>query len=200
MLPHCGERWDEKTLGTSLLGGGNHTYREERRGDGRGSFLTMASAMRLASNPLFNGSDKDFGKRPKLERCDLTLSANVTRADLAGRRGGLRLEGNVAGSPPIYGVVAYFDSVHDGGYRAPTATSVPNAAGRFAIEVSDLARCANGDLRVEFCHANGAVSERRLGFSVTHDGNVDLTQWAPAMNSPQHRQHCESLKNSIRHS
>ncbi len=177
MLPHCGERWDEKALGTSLMGGGNHTYREELRGEGKGSFLTMASAMRLASNPLFNGSDKDFAKRPGIEHSKLTLSTNVTRADLAGRRGGLRLEGTVTGSPPIYGVVAYFDSVHDGGYRAPTATSVPDAEGRFAIEVSDLARCANGDLRVEFCHANGAVSERRLNFSVSSDGNVDLTQW-----------------------
>ena len=34
-LPHCGERWDEKKLGTSIMGGGNHTYREERRGEGK---------------------------------------------------------------------------------------------------------------------------------------------------------------------
>jgi hypothetical protein len=45
------------------------------------------------------------------------------------------------------------------------------------IEVSDLAPCESGDLRVEFCHANGALSERHLGFSVTLDGCVDLTQW-----------------------
>src|SRR5262249_8203089 len=57
-LPHCGERWDEKALGTSLMGVGNHTYREELRGEGKGSFLTMASALRLASRPLFNGSVK----------------------------------------------------------------------------------------------------------------------------------------------
>ena len=37
-LPHSGERQDEKELGTSLMGGGNHTYREERRGEGKGSF------------------------------------------------------------------------------------------------------------------------------------------------------------------
>ncbi len=176
-LPHCGERWDEKVLGTSLLGAGNHTYREERRGEGKGSFLTMASAMRLASRPLFNGSDKDMARQPQLEHCKLTLSTNVTRADLAARRGGLRLEGTVTGSPPIYGVIAYFDSVHDGGYRAPTATAVPDSRGAFAIEASDLASCANGALRVEFCHVNGSVSERQLGFSITPEGRVDLTQW-----------------------
>jgi hypothetical protein len=176
-LPHCGERWDEKALGTSLLGGGNHTYREERRGEGKGSFLTMASAMRVAGRPLFNGSAKDQEQPGRIRSCTLTLSTNITRPDLATRRGALRLEGVVAGSPPIYGVIAYFDSVHDGGYRAPTATSVPDSEGRFAIEVSDLAACGNGELRVEFCHANGAVSEKRLGFSVTADGQVDLSEW-----------------------
>lgn len=176
-LPHCGERWDEKALGTSLMGAGNHTYREELRGEGKGSFLTISSAMRLAARPLFNGSDKNMAEPPKLEHCRLTLTTNVTRAELVGRRGGLRLEGAVTGSPPVYGVIAYFDSVQDGGYRAPTATSVPDASGQFAIEVSDLARCAAGTLRVEFCHANGAVSERRRGFSVTTEGRVDLTQW-----------------------
>jgi hypothetical protein len=96
---------------------------------------------------------------------------------MAGRHGTLRVEGTAQGSPPIYGVIAYFDSAHDGGYRAPTATSVPDAQGRFAIEVSDLAPCEFGELRVEFCHANGAISERRLAFSVTPKGSVDLSEW-----------------------
>ncbi len=165
-LPHSGERWDERALGTSLMGLGNHTYREERRGEGKGSFLNMASAMRLASRPLFSGRDEGAAQRPVLRRCELALSTNVTRADLVGRRGGLRLEGTVLGTPPVYGVIAYFDSIHDGGYCAPAATSVPDAQGRFAIEVSDLAPCRAGRLRVEFCHANGAVSEKRLAFSV----------------------------------
>lgn len=178
-LPHCGERWDEKPLGTSLMGSGNHNYHDERRDEGKGSFLTMASAMRLAARPLFNGSDKDEVKPAQLENCKLVLSTNLTRAGLRGRRGALRLEGTVAGSVPVYGVVAYFDSMlnSQSAYQAPTATSVPDAEGRFAIEVSDLVSCANGQLRVEFCHANGAISERRLGFNVTSDGSTDLTQW-----------------------
>lgn len=176
-LPHCGERWDEKTRGTSLLGGGNHTYREELRGEGKGSFLTMASAMRLASRPLFSGSDKNMAERPKLQQCKLSLSTNLSRVDLAGRRGALRVEGAVRGSPPVYAVIGYFDSSHDGGYSAPSATTVPDESGNFAIEVSDLAQCANGELRIEFCHANNAVSERRLGFAVSSEGKVDLSQW-----------------------
>jgi hypothetical protein len=176
-LPHCGERWDEKTLGVSIMGAGNHTYREERVGKGPGSFLTMASAMRLAGRPLFNGSDKGMTEEGVLQRCTLILSTNVTRSDLMGRRGAVRLQGTVAGSPPVYGVVAYFDSRHDGGYSSPTAAAVPDAQGRFAIEMSDLDACGDGDLRVEFCHVNGAVSEQHLGFSVNGEGQLDLSQW-----------------------
>jgi len=191
-LPHCGERWDEKALGTSIMGGGNHTYREERRGEGKGSFLTMASAMHLVARPLFNGSDKEETKPGQLGKCTLSLSTNVTSAALARRRGALRLEGAVEGSPPIYGVIAYFDSARDGGYRAPTATSVPDSQGQFAIEASDLSPCGDGELRVEFCHANGAVSERRLGFSVTPEGCVDLSQW-------ELRQALEPVANAVGH-
>ena len=176
-LPHCARRWDEtKTLDTSIMGHGNLSYRQEPGGV-KGASLMMASAMRLATSPLFNGSDKGLVEPAKLEQCSLTLSTNVTRADLAGRHGALRVEGTVQGSPPIYGVIAYFDSVHDGGYRAPAATSVPDSQGRFAVEVSDLAACGDGGLRVEFCHVNGSVSTRRLGFSVTPEGWVDFSQW-----------------------
>lgn len=176
-LPHCGERWDEKPRGTSLMGVGNHTYREERRDDGPGSFLTMASAMRLVSRPLFSKSDRDATLVPRLEQSEFQLSTQVTRSDLVGRRAALRVEGIVRGTPPVYGVIAYFDSRRDGGYHAPSATAVPDAEGRFAIEISDLAPCPQGELRIEYCHANGAVSESRSPFRVTSDHSVDLQEW-----------------------
>lgn len=176
-LPHCGERWDEKPLGTSLMGVGNHTYRNERREKTKGSFLAMASAMKLAGRPLFTGSDRGLFEAPQVKRVEFGLSTHVTGRSLAGRRGGLRVEGAVTGTPPIYGVVAYFDCRRDGGYTAPAATSVPDAEGRFAIEVSDLTGCENGELRLEFCHANGAASLRRAKFGVRADGMVDLSDW-----------------------
>ncbi len=175
-LPHCGERWDEKPRGTSLMGGGNHTYRNERRGDKPESFLTMASAMKLAGRPLFSKWDQDIALAPKLELSELQLTTNVSRPDLAGRSAALRVEGTVKGTPPVYGVIAYFDSRRDGGYNAPTATTVPDAEGRFAIEVSDLEPCASGELRLQCCHVNGAISESRVPFRVTHDGRMDLDQ------------------------
>jgi hypothetical protein len=176
-LPHCGERQDEKLLGTSIMGVGNHTYHDELRGEGKGSFLAMGSALHLAGRPLFNGADTGMTEEGRLETCDLLLTTNLTRSDLASKPRALRLTGTVAGSPTIYGVIAYFDSLRDGGYHAPSATSVPDAQGRFAIEISGLEPCENGELRVEFCHANGAVSERELNFAVKEDGQVDISLW-----------------------
>ena len=173
-LPHCGRRWDQQALGQSLMGSGNHNYREEQRGEGLGSFLAMASAMKLAGRPLFSKSDDEIGLKPRLEQCEFDLTTKVLRRDLAGRRAALRLEGTVRGTPPIYGVIAYFDSTHDGGYTAPAATAVPDAQGRYAIEVSDLAPCRSGELRIEYCHVNGGVSESRDRFAVTENGTVDL--------------------------
>ena len=57
-LPHCKARPDEAVRGTALMGSGNRTYGDELRGDGRGSVLTLAHALRLASHPQFSGSVK----------------------------------------------------------------------------------------------------------------------------------------------
>jgi hypothetical protein len=165
-LPHCGERWDEKPLGTSLMGDGNLSYRDERPGEARGSFLTMASAMKLASRPLFSKSDKDMELAPKLEKSEFKISTNVSRKDLVGRPSTLRIEGTVKGKPEVYAVIAYFNSLNDGGYHSPAGTAVPDEKGRFAIEVSDLVPCSKGELRIEYCHVNGAVSTKRAPFSV----------------------------------
>jgi hypothetical protein len=169
-MPHSGERWDEKEQGRSLMGVGNLHYRVP----GEGAFLTMASAMRLAARPLFNGSDKGFGQVPKLKECKLTLSTNVTRVDLIGRPAGYRLEGTVVGTPPVYGVIAYFDSRHDGGYRSPTATAVPDAEGKFAIEISDLEPCKDCQLFVSFCHANGTTTGRLQKFTIPGNSKQEL--------------------------
>lgn len=48
-LPHCRARNGEDPGGrTALMGSGNRTYAEERRGEGPGTFLTFAHALRLA--------------------------------------------------------------------------------------------------------------------------------------------------------
>ena len=71
-------------------------------------------------------------------------------------------------------MIAYFDFAHDGGYTALAATAVPDAQGRYTIEISDLAPCRYGDLRIEYCHVNGTVLERHDRFAVTKTGAVNL--------------------------
>jgi hypothetical protein len=70
-LPHCQARDDEAARGTALMGSGNRTYGEELRGEGKGSFLTLAHALRLASHPQFSGSVKGLGAEPRAEFLDL---------------------------------------------------------------------------------------------------------------------------------
>jgi hypothetical protein len=175
-LPHCGERWDEQGFGKSLMGIGNLTYREERRGDGKGSFLTMASAMKLAARPLFSGSTKGLDDEVRLKECDMRFSANATTTNLLGRHATVHIEGIAKASPAIYGVIAYFDSKRNGqsAYRAPTATAVPDAKGKFAMEVSDLVPCDDGEIRIQFCHVNNGVSVRRFRYKVATGGVVTL--------------------------
>jgi hypothetical protein len=122
--------------------------------------------MKLASRPLFSKSDKDMALAPRLEKSEFQLSTNVSRKNLVGRTGTLRIEGTVKGKPQVYAVIAYFNSIQDDGYYSPTATAVPDEKGRFVIEISDLAPCSKGELRIEYCHVNGAVSVKRAPFKV----------------------------------
>ncbi len=173
-LPHSGDRWDEKPRGMCVMGVVNPTYRAERRGEKKVSRLNMASVMKLASRPLFNGSVKGMTEKLPNFRAEINVSTNITRADLAGRRAALHIEGTVKSAVPVYGVIAYFNSLGDGGYHSPTATSVPDADGKFAIEISDLQPCENGAMRLEFCLVNGGERQRQFKFSVTKDGVAGL--------------------------
>ena len=55
-LPHCRGNGDEISDGTALISTGNHTYFEELRNEGAGTFLSRAHALRLASHPQFSNS------------------------------------------------------------------------------------------------------------------------------------------------
>lgn len=52
-LRHCAEGEQLAPFGESLMGSSNYTWREERRGAGRGSFLLDNDAMQLIAWPPF---------------------------------------------------------------------------------------------------------------------------------------------------
>ena len=172
-LPHNRERADEReAFGTALMGSGNRTYGEERRNEGRGSFLTLAHGLRLASHPMFSGSMKEVGRPANARPTDLRIEARGNR---------FLFSGTVTADPPVYAVVAYMDPDGGGDYDATTATAIPDAQGRFELDCNALAPGKNAELRVVFLQANGVASgflsatPFRYPYRVAADGSVDVS-------------------------
>jgi hypothetical protein len=171
-LPHNLERDDEReAFGTALMGSGNRTYGEERRGEGKGSFLTLAHALRLASHPIFCGSVKGI----HIKANAVTSELKITQRDK-----GFVFSGRVTADPPVYGVVAYMDPDGGGDYNATTATAVPDKEGRFELDCQALAPDKPAQLRVVFLQANGVASgflsntPYRYAYRVDKEGRADI--------------------------
>lgn len=148
-LPHNRERdFERAVLGTALMGSGNYSYKEELRDEGRGTFLTFASATRLASLGLFNDRVKGLDTKPTCELDDMRF---------AFRKGSLVVGGRVVSDVPAYAVVAYNDPDGGSDYDAVPWTCAVKPDGSFALAVQDLLP-GSLDLRLTICHANGAVS------------------------------------------
>ncbi|NQT88438.1 hypothetical protein HQ560_16850 [bacterium] len=162
-LPHNGQTRDEaRKLGTALMGAGNHTYRRERWSGRKGSFLTFASAVRLAAHPLFTGSDRGRDKPGQSKLRDLSYG---------GTGKSLTIKGAVVATPAAYAMIAYVDPEGRGDYDA-VATAVPVTDGSFEIKTA----CAKGgphQLRLVACCPNGATSTHRFTFTANKDGEPD---------------------------
>ncbi len=173
-LPHDAEQPGQlPTLGHSLMGSGNRTYRQEDRGEGPGSFLTLPDALRLASHPMFSGSERGVGE---------TVTGRLTdvRAALVGD--GVEFCGRVESSVRPYAVVLYSDhyAKAKGGrppaisdYDSPTWTAPLGADDRFAIHVAGL-RPGRAQFRLLACYVNAASSEFKFPFTVDDAGKPDV--------------------------
>ena len=172
-LPHNRERADEReAFGTALMGSGNRAYGEERRGEGRGAFLTLAHGLRLASHPMFSGSVKGFDLRPEVAVQNLEVVKTGT---------GFKVSGRVMADPPAYAVVGYMDPAGGGDYDAATCTAVPDGEGRFVLEATGLVPGKGQQFRVVVAQASGAMSTFvgsnspwTVPYDVAADGGVDL--------------------------
>lgn len=173
-LPHNRERPDEReAFGTALMGSGNRTYGEDRRNEGRGSFLTLAHGLKLASHPIFCGSVKGI---------DLPPNAELAEVKIEGKGGGFVFSAKVSADPPPYAVLGYMDPEGGGDYDATTCTAIPDGEGRFTLEANALAKGKPGVFRVVVVQANGAASSFASAttsfiypYHVAADGAVDLS-------------------------
>lgn len=170
-LPHCKERPDEAARGTALMGSGNRTYGDELRGEGKGSFLTLAHALRLASHPQFSGSVKGM---------NLPVEAKIDNLKLTVEGKAIHVAGKLTANPPAYAVVAYFDPDGGSDYNATTATAVPDSEGNFTLSSDALVPGKSGELRLIPLHVNGSTggwlsqTKFRYPYEVKRDGTPDL--------------------------
>jgi hypothetical protein len=167
-LPHNRERPDEAALfGTALMGSGNRTYGEDVRGESKGSFLTLAHALRLASHPLFTGSDKALAEKSTAAFADLAVRTEAQSIVVTGR---------VTGTPQVYAIAAYSDPAGGGDYDATTASAIPDASGRFTLTFDALQTGKAGELRLVAAHVNGLTTQRGgFGYEVAAGGAIDIT-------------------------
>ena len=172
-LPHNCERPDQKAaFGTALMGSGNRSYGEDRRGEGKGSFITQAHALRLASHPIFCGSVKGMHLQASAKPSDFSIEPDGK---------GFKFSGKVTGDPPVYGVLAYMDPDGGGDYDATTATAVPDRDGSFSLHCDALKPGKSAELRIVFLQANGVASgflsatPFRFPYTVGPDGTADIS-------------------------
>lgn len=172
-LPHNCERPDQKAaFGTALMGSGNRSYGEDRRGEGKGSFITQAHALRLASHPIFCGSVKGMHMQATAKPSDFAIEPEGK---------GFKFSGKVTGDPPVYGVLAYMDPDGGGDYDATTATAVPGKDGSFSLHCDALKPGKSAELRIVFLQANGVASgflsatPFRFPYTVSTDGTADIS-------------------------
>ena len=173
-LPHNCARPDEASaFGTALMGAGNRTYGDQLRGEGRGSFLTLAHGLKLASHPIFSGSARG-----------LEIAANAEPGSLQLRNHGkyFTCSGVVRADPPVHAVLGYMDPEGGGDYDATTCTAVPDENGRFVLTADAFAPGRAGVFRLVFLQANGAATSfaspgPRFAFpySVAEDGMLDTS-------------------------
>ena len=172
-LPHNHATKIEAKMGTALMGAGNYTYRKEWRNEGKGSFLTHSSALRLLVHPLFSGTTKQSKESPKAKYGKL----NVSHAE-----GKIHIRGTIGSAIPAVAMIAYNDRENKGqrgymvnkDYDATTWTSVLSPDGEFRIGIGDLGD-GNHQIRLLSVHANGATATKRLHYTMK-DGKPDFTR------------------------
>ena len=171
-LPHNLGTKKESTRGTALMGAGNYTYRKEWL-QGKGSFLTHSSALRLLVHPLFRGSTNQAKKPPSIGYKKLSLST---------KNGAIQINGTIDSTIPAVAMIAYNDGENKGqrgymvnnNYDATSWTSVLNPNNEFFLEVGDL-RDGNHQIRLVSVHINGAITTKRMHYSMK-DGVFDFSK------------------------
>lgn len=166
-LPHvAGPRSEPRH---SLMGDGNHTYGEELRKEGSGSYLHPASAMLLARCRPFVGA---------LEGAESVSRAELAQIEASFNDGQIILAGKLEAEPAAFGIVAYNDFVPiPDDYDAKGWICSVDSSGRFRVAVREL-RSGPYELRLQVCHTNGATSGFAYRYEVSSSGVPNLSAFS----------------------
>jgi hypothetical protein len=163
-LDHDAGQHDEQRFGTSLMGGGNLTYRAERWGGRAPAFLARSSALQFASHPLITGSNHGREQEPGLALDELRFTA---------RERTLSIQGRLASPVAPYGVIAYVWPVTaKTNHSAQTFAASVAADGSFTLALGGL-RPAAYHLQLKSLHVNGGTAEQQLEFEFDRNGQPD---------------------------
>ncbi len=173
-LPHGKESLElRKVRGTALMGSGNRTYGDELRGEGMGSFLAQAHALKLAAHPQFSKST---------HRMRESLKAEFSGWKLELVENGLSVSGKVQANLPVHAVIAYGDPDGGGDYDSETAGAVVQPDGSFLLHVPKPEKRKPGRLALVAIAANGAAtagvssgSGQTFPLGIQPDGNWDIS-------------------------
>ncbi len=159
-LPHTMTPPGSRDGAASIMGNGNYHYGSEKRG-GKGACLLPSDALRLAAIPLFSGKEKTV-ENP----------APATFAALAAEpvKDGLAITGRVAGNPPVYGIVAYFDPAGGNDYDASSTLALPEADGSFAMTVTRPRHTGLFTLRFVLLQVDGTFATHAFTLDKTPAG------------------------------
>lgn len=165
-LAHERERLSEQLRkGWSIMGGGNHTYGRELRGEGRGAFLTAAAAFPLSLHPHFTGKKTRATK----------MTCEVTELTGNSAKGKLTLTGRLQGGPRVVGLVVYNDpQSKPGAYDAQGGTCLVDAEGKFQIVFEDL-QAGSFELLFRAYGETGDMKELRYHYQVDRDARPDVS-------------------------
>jgi len=161
-LPHDREKEAERTaLGTSLMGSGNHTYGNELREQGLGTFLSEASALQLSTVRAFAGDIPGSRDRGAWRVSELGAAYNDGKITFSGR---------FVATPPVIGIIAYHDDANvPNDYDATAWVTKPDRSGRFSVEIGELKETAY-QLRLLAVHEGGQKSTAVYDYAIHAEG------------------------------
>jgi len=164
-LPHLAETAAQRVKGISLMGGGNHTYGNNLRGEGRGAFLHPLSALCLANIRAFSGDRPQAGVRPTCKLVELNAEFNSGEMIFSGR-----LQSDIS----VLGLGAYDDLESiPSDYDATGWVAQLQPEGRFRLVVAELRKGAS-QLRLVVAHENGTVTVFPYNYVVDDAGHPGL--------------------------